>query len=166
MIRLVLFSLIENATLFKQRYSEISNFFVWNFFLNVFRCFWCVDIKNNFLKIKNILFWWTSKWKTLGTATANTHVCFCVSKTLLEKFQIFYFFSLLQINIFFYVFRSFWCVDVKNNFLKIKNIYYFNVFQSEKHFEVWTTTANTFVCFCVLKTLLKKIKIFIFFSLI
>jgi hypothetical protein len=34
----------------------------------------------------------------------------------------------------FNVFRLFWCVDVKNNFFKIKK-YYFNVFWNEKYFE-------------------------------
>jgi hypothetical protein len=45
-------------------------------------------------------------------------VCFCVSKALLKKFEIFLFFSLLQ-----------------NNFFKIKNKYYFDIFLSKKHFE-------------------------------
>jgi len=40
---------------------------------------------------------------------------------------------LFQINIF-YVFRSFGCANVKNNFKKIKK-YYFDVFWNEKHFE-------------------------------
>jgi hypothetical protein len=45
---------------------------------------------------------------------------FYVLKVLLKKFGIFILiFSLLQINIF-YVFRSFWCTDVKNIFLKMK----------------------------------------------
>jgi hypothetical protein len=36
--------------------------------------------------------------------------------------------------IFFGVFRSFWCADVKNNLKKTKK-HYVNVFPSEKHFE-------------------------------
>jgi hypothetical protein len=36
--------------------------------------------------------------------------------------------------IFFYIFRSFWCADIKNNFFKIKKLH-FNAFLSTNHFE-------------------------------
>jgi hypothetical protein len=42
-------------------------------------------------------------------------------------------FFLLKINFFIY-FGSFRCVDLKNNFLKIKK-HYFDAFRHEKHFE-------------------------------
>jgi len=42
-------------------------------------------------------------------------------------------FFLLKINIFLY-FKSFWCADFKNNFLKNKKNY-FNAFRYKKHFE-------------------------------
>jgi len=39
-----------------------------------------------------------------------------------------------EINIFFNVLRTFYCVEVKNNILKIKK-YYFNIFQNKKYFK-------------------------------
>jgi hypothetical protein len=62
-----------------------------------------------------------------------------IHKTLNKLFKIFIYkkikfkFILFKIN--FYVFKSFWCADVKNNFLKIKKKYYFDIFPSKKHFE-------------------------------
>jgi hypothetical protein len=49
---------------------------------------------------------------------------------LTEFFKIlnFYYFKL-----FFYIFKSFWCGDIKYKFLKIKN--YFDIFLSKKHFK-------------------------------
>jgi hypothetical protein len=45
--------------------NKIETVFLKNLVFYVFRSFWCVDIKNNFLKIKKILFWCISKQKTL-----------------------------------------------------------------------------------------------------
>jgi hypothetical protein len=61
-------------------------------------------------------------------------VCFYVSKTLLKNFELFIYFLLYFKLIFFYIFRSFWYVDIKNNFLKNKKNY-FDAFPSKKHFE-------------------------------
>jgi hypothetical protein len=47
-------------------------------------------------------------------------VCFYVSKTLLKNFELFIYFLLYFKLIFFYVFRSIWYVDIKNNFKKNK----------------------------------------------
>jgi len=46
-------------------------FFAKNYFFYDFRLFWCADIKNNFLKIKKILFWCIFRRKALWTATAT-----------------------------------------------------------------------------------------------
>jgi len=61
--------------------------------------------------------WWYFKL-SLVTCTARQPVCFCVWKYLKRNYFLF------RINIFI----SFLCVDIKNNFFKIKK-YYFNVFQ-------------------------------------
>jgi hypothetical protein len=52
---------------------------------------------------------------------------------LLKKFKIFYFFSLLQINMFLVFLDHFDALISKIIFLK--KIYYFDTFLSEKHFE-------------------------------
>ena len=60
-------------------------------------------------------------------------VYFYILKVLLKKFKFFLSFSLLQI-IFYFIFRSFWCADIKNDFLKIKKILFWYI-SSEKYFE-------------------------------
>jgi hypothetical protein len=52
----------------------------------------------------------------------------------LWKILNFFIFFLFKINIFFYIFKLFWCVDIRNNFLKIKK-YYFNIFFNKKYFK-------------------------------
>jgi hypothetical protein len=42
---------------------------------------------------------------------------------------------LLKIIYIFYIFRSFLCADIKNDFLK-KYIYYFDIFLNEKYFKL------------------------------
>ena len=44
---------------------------------------------------------------------------------------------------FFYVFGSFWCVGIKNNFFKIKKIIIFDAFPSEKHSQATATTLSS-----------------------
>jgi len=56
------------------------------------------------------------------------HGCFLCFQSVLKK--LIYFFSLLQINIFFNFFKSFCCADVKNNLFKK---YYFNIFLNKKY---------------------------------
>jgi len=36
---------------------------------------------------------------------------------------------------FIFIFKSFWCVDIKNNSWKIKKKYYFNTFSNKIHFK-------------------------------
>jgi len=44
---------------------------------------------------------------------------FFIFKVFLKKIKIFYFFIYFKL-IFVYIFKSFWCVDIKNKFKKIK----------------------------------------------
>ena len=59
-------------------------------------------------------------------------ICFYISKAFLKKFEIFLFFSLLQINIFLVFSNHFDVLMSKIIFLKN---HYFDAFPSKKHFE-------------------------------
>jgi len=60
-------------------------------------------------------------------------ICFCVSKIFFKKFKNVLYFSLLQINIFFGIFKSFWCANVKKK-LKIKKYIILIYFLNKKYF--------------------------------
>ena len=46
-----------------------------------------------------------------------------------KKIEFFY------LELIFYIFEFFWFTNIKINFKKIKNIYYFNLFLNKKHFK-------------------------------
>jgi hypothetical protein len=58
----------------------------------IFQIFWCADVKNDFFKIKKILFWYISKWKTLWKATATTlsNVLMCMFKRIGDVVEVFF----------------------------------------------------------------------------
>jgi hypothetical protein len=57
-----------------------------------------------------------------------------VFQKYLKKNKKILFFSLLQINMFLMFLNHFLYANIKNDFLKIKNIYYFNIFLNKKIF--------------------------------
>ena len=68
----------------------------------------------------------------MQTHAPNLDMGTCKPRSL--KFWKFLFSFFFAQNNFFCIFRSFWCANVKNNFLKIKKLY-FDVFLHEKYFE-------------------------------
>jgi hypothetical protein len=87
------------------------------------------DPKNQSL----IQFFFPDTCKMINSCKLRKVDCFYILKIFLKNLIFFYFFYFKLI--FFDIFKLFWCAKFKNNFKKIKNIYYFNIFLSEKHFE-------------------------------
>jgi hypothetical protein len=92
----------------------------------IFRLFWCINIKNNFLNKKyyyNIFLnekhlKKSNHWRILERWEAIQHVF----KIVFLKFLIF---------------RLFWCINIKNNFLNKK--YYYNIFLKKNNLK---TSSN------------------------
>jgi hypothetical protein len=75
---------------------------------------------------------------------ASSTLCiFLFSKNVFDSFLSFFFFQIslyIYIYIYIYKFRSFWCTDIKNKFLKNKTKkHYFYIFQNKKYFKKITT---------------------------
>jgi hypothetical protein len=91
-----------------------------------------------------------------------TLIVFYVSKAFLKTIKFFYFFYFKLI--FFLVFSDHFDALISKIIFKKLKKKYFDAFPSEKHFEKQpqphSQTCSDPVCFCVLRTLLKKIKKF------
>ena len=83
------------------------------------------------------------------TEFRKTLFVFAFQKHFFKKFNLFLFFSLLQIN-FFCIFRSFLCADIKNNFKKIKKIILMH-FQVKNTFEKQLQPNILYIFFTVYK---------------
>jgi len=95
-----------------------------------------LSLKYNFYKVIYIFF----------KLNFIKYCLFLYFKSAFEKIEFFLFFLYFKLN-FFGVFSLFWCADIKNNFLIIIIIYYFNVFSSKKHFEKQSQSHNYQTCY-------------------
>jgi hypothetical protein len=77
-----------------------------------------------------------NEWFVLGYTKDVWH---CISEVFLKKIKFFY----LKLICFFYIFILFWCVNIKNNFLKIKKYIILMYFRMKNTLKTNNTLSNT-----------------------